>query len=275
MALADLLGGAQALVRLRRRHPDVDHRHVGLVHGDVTEQVVGVAGLRHDVEAGVVEQPRHALAEQHGVVGEDDADRGRAGACPECGEVAAEARLLELEDPLRLRQLRQRPEPEVAELAVGGEHERGGLRRDDLAAVAGVGDPEGPVDLDADVAVLAERGDAGVQPDADPHRSRPGVARNPPLRLDRSLRGGLGLGERGEELVAARVDLAAVGCSDRFTKQAPEVGEHGLPTLTELPRKPRRALDVGEEEGDRSGRERAHAPKCRSAASRNRITLRS
>ena len=91
-------------------------------------------------------------------------------------EVAAEARLVELEDPLRLRQLRQRPEAEVAQLAVGREHERGGLGRDDLAAVAGVGDPERAMDLDADVAVLAEGGDAGVQPDADPHGRRPVVA---------------------------------------------------------------------------------------------------
>ena len=114
------------------------------------------------------------------------------------------------------------------------------------------------MDLDADVAVLAERCDAGVQPDADPHRRRPVVARDLPLCLDRGLRGGLGFGERGEELVAARVDLAAVRRRDRFTQQAPEVGEHGLPALTELACQPRRALDVGEIEGDRSGRERAH-----------------
>ena len=238
----------------------------------MAQEVVGVAGLRHDVEAGVVEQPRDALAEQHGVVGEDDADRRRARACAERREVAAEARLVELEDPLRLRQLRQRPEAEVAELAVGGEHECRGLGGDDLAAVARVRDPERAVDVDADVAVLAERGGAGVQPDADAHRRGPVVARDPPLRVDRGLRGGLGLGEGGEELVAARVDLVAVGCRDRFAQEAPEVGEHGLPAVAELAGEPRRALDVGEEEGDGSGRERAHVPKCRSAPSKNRIT---
>ena len=154
----------------------------------------------------------------------------------------------------------------------GGEHERSRLRGDDLAAVAGVRDPEGAMDLDADVAVLAECGGAGVEADPDAHRRRPGVTRDPPLRFDRGLRGGLCLGEDGEELVAARVDLVAVGSRYRFAEQPPEVCEDGLPALPELAREPRRALDVGEEEGDGSGRERTHAPKCRSEASRNRIT---
>ena len=197
----------------------------------MAEQVVGVAGLRHDVEAGVVEQAGHALAEEHGVVGEDDAHRRRPGARAQRGEVAAEPRLVELEDPLRLRQLRERPEAEVAELAGGGEHERRRLGGDDLAAVAGVRDPVRAVDLDADVAVLAERRGAGVEPDPDTHRRRPAVARDPPLRVDRGLSGGLGLCEDGEELVAARVDLVAVRRRYRFAEQAPEVGEDRLPAL--------------------------------------------
>ena len=264
VALADLLGGAQPLVRLRRRHPDVDHGHVRLVHGDVTEQVVGVAGLRDDVEAGVVEQPRDALAQQHGVVGEDDADRASRRGAREAREVAAEARLVELEDPLRLRQLRQRPEAEVAELAVGREHERSRLGRDDLAAVAGVGDPEGAVDLDADVAVLAERGGAGVQPDADAHRRRPGVARDPPLCVDRGLRRRSRRRRRRRRARRRASRPRALRRRDGFAQQPPEVGEHGLPALTELACEPRRALDVGEEEGDGSGRKRAHPGECRS-----------
>jgi hypothetical protein len=94
----------------------------------VAEEVLGVAGLRHDVEARVVEEPCDAFAEQDGVVGEDDAHGRRAGSRTQRGEVAAEPGLVELEDPLRLRQLRQRPEAEVAELAAGGEHESGRLR---------------------------------------------------------------------------------------------------------------------------------------------------
>ena len=75
MTLADLLGGAQALVRMGRRHADVDDRDVRLVHRDVAQEVVRRAGLRDDVEAGLLEQPRDALSEEHRVVREDDAAR--------------------------------------------------------------------------------------------------------------------------------------------------------------------------------------------------------
>ena len=66
----------------------------------------------------VLEQPRDALAQQHRVLGEDDADGRAARAGAERREAAAEAGLVELEDPLRLGQLRERPEPEVAEIAL-------------------------------------------------------------------------------------------------------------------------------------------------------------
>jgi hypothetical protein len=59
------------------------------------------------------------------------------------------------------------------------------------------------MDLDSDVAVLAERSRAGVEADPDAHRGGPVVARDPPLRLGGGLRGLLGLREDGEELVAA------------------------------------------------------------------------
>jgi hypothetical protein len=41
--LPDLLRRAEPFVRVRRRHPDVDDGDVGLVHRDVTEEVVGRA----------------------------------------------------------------------------------------------------------------------------------------------------------------------------------------------------------------------------------------
>ena len=117
MALADLLGGDEPLVRLRRRHPDVDHGDVGPMHRHVAEEILGVAGLRHDVEPRFVEQPRDAFAQEYRVVGENDADGDRAGPGPEGGEVATEPRIVELKDPLGLGQLGQRPESEVAQLA--------------------------------------------------------------------------------------------------------------------------------------------------------------
>ena len=45
----------------------------GRVGAHLQQQLVGVAGLADDLEAGVLEQPRDALAQQHRVVGEHDA----------------------------------------------------------------------------------------------------------------------------------------------------------------------------------------------------------
>ncbi len=64
MALADLARSLQSLVRVGRRHADVDHRHVRLVHRDVAQEVLGGAGLRHDLEARLLEKPRHSLSEE-------------------------------------------------------------------------------------------------------------------------------------------------------------------------------------------------------------------
>ena len=72
---ADLLGGAQALVGVGRRHAHVDDRDVGLVGADLAQQVLGVAGLADDLEAGLLEQAHDALAQQHRVVGDDDPHR--------------------------------------------------------------------------------------------------------------------------------------------------------------------------------------------------------
>src|SRR3954454_15629586 len=77
---ADLAGRAQPLVGVAGRHADVDDRDVGLVGADLAEQVLGVAGLAGDLEAGVLEQPDETLAQQHGVLGHDDLEWGICGA---------------------------------------------------------------------------------------------------------------------------------------------------------------------------------------------------
>jgi hypothetical protein len=64
MALADLCGGAQALVGVRRRHAHVDDGDVGLVGLDLAQQVLGVAGLADDLHPRVLEQPRDAFAQE-------------------------------------------------------------------------------------------------------------------------------------------------------------------------------------------------------------------
>ena len=72
MPLADLAGGPQPFVCMRRRHANVDDRDVGLVHRDVAEQVLRVPRLRDDLEPRFLEQPRHAFPEEDRVVCDND-----------------------------------------------------------------------------------------------------------------------------------------------------------------------------------------------------------
>src|SRR5205823_14400928 len=60
--LANLPRSPKALVRVRRRHADVDDRHLRAVRPHPQEQLLGVPRLPHDLEAGILEQPRDALA---------------------------------------------------------------------------------------------------------------------------------------------------------------------------------------------------------------------
>src|SRR4030095_2471381 len=89
-ALADLPRRSQALIRVRRWHADVDDRDLRLVHADVAQQILGVPGLRDDLEPRLAEEARDALAQEHRAVGEDYGDRvpeGRDG-LPQRREVA-------------------------------------------------------------------------------------------------------------------------------------------------------------------------------------------
>ena len=68
---AQLPGGLQPLDGVGRRHPYVDHRHVGTFGPDQRQQLLGVAGLADHLEPLEPEQLGHARPEQDGVVGED------------------------------------------------------------------------------------------------------------------------------------------------------------------------------------------------------------
>ena len=46
----------------------------GLVRADLQQQILGGAALADDLESRVLEQPRDPLAQEHRVVGKDDAD---------------------------------------------------------------------------------------------------------------------------------------------------------------------------------------------------------
>ena len=261
VALADLLGRAQALVGVGRRHPDVHDRDVRAVHRNMAEQVVSGAGLGHDLEACVLEQPRDPFAQEDGVVGEDDAERRRAGPGAERREGVG-ALVVELEDPLRLRQVREGVEPEVAQLVAG---ERGArrLRGEHLAAVARAADPARPVDVDSDVAVLSERRLTGVEADAHAHgRAGPGVLGERSLGGDRGGGGRVGVSER-------RQRARPRGCRPRARPRRRRRRAAACRTSARAPaqagaevvRVSRRALDVGEEQGDGAGREARSFPR--------------
>ena len=75
MFLAQLVRGADALVRAGRRHADVGEHDIGLGLGDRREQPVEVLGHAGNLEVVLrVEETNHALAHQVAVFGDDDAD---------------------------------------------------------------------------------------------------------------------------------------------------------------------------------------------------------
>ena len=72
VAPPNLLGGAQALVGVRRWHPNVDDRDIGLVADDLQEQVVRALCLSDHVDPGFAQQGREPVADQQAVIGNHD-----------------------------------------------------------------------------------------------------------------------------------------------------------------------------------------------------------
>ena len=135
---------------------------------------------------------------------------------------------------------------------------RGRAGEQHLAAVARVTDAGRLVDGEADVAVGANVGLAGVQPHAHAHLGALGplVLGEGPLGhaggLDRCAR----TAEDDEERVALRVDLDPAAVGERLA-QHPVVGsEHLAVAVTAKPlEQARRALDVGEQKRHRARRQ--------------------
>ena len=72
--VARILGGdARSVVRVGRRHPDVDHGKVRHRVRDDGPQRLGVPGHPHDRMAGVGEQSRQALPEERAILRDHDA----------------------------------------------------------------------------------------------------------------------------------------------------------------------------------------------------------
>jgi hypothetical protein len=65
---------------MARRHPNIDNDNVWLLAIDQCQQAGDVNGLADDIEAGRAKGSREGLAQQDGIVGEDDPDllAGRA-----------------------------------------------------------------------------------------------------------------------------------------------------------------------------------------------------
>ena len=258
-ALADLLGRAQTLVGLGRRHADVHDRHARLVHRHVSEQVLRGAGLGRHLEAGLLEQARDALAKEDRVVGEDDAHPlHQLARVPERREVHRQVRREQLVEELGRREPEQLVLSELLHLAFDLRDRVG--REDDLPAVARLADARRPVDVDADVAVLVDRRRAVWIP----IRTRTGAssgqswARSAPLGRDRGAHGLGGVLEDGEQLVSVRVDLVAALLLGRRPDQPAHVREGATVGVPEPLDEAGRAFDVAEEEADLARRQVRH-----------------
>jgi hypothetical protein len=155
----------------------------------------------------------------------------------------------ELEQSLRVGEVLQPVLAQVANFGVRLEKVEGRFREDDLAAVRGRRDARGPMDVHADIALLGQERLPGVESHADADRA--GLERLPRIfgsrcRISRA-------GECDEEGVSLRVDLDAVVPREGVSQGLAMLGEQVAVAVAMLPQQPRRALDVGEEEGDGAG----------------------
>ena len=119
--------------------------------------------------------------------------------------------------------------------------------------------PCGAVDVHPHVLVVGDARLAAV--DAHPHTDTDFVQAI--LRLDRGRDGVRRSLEDDEERVAAGVEHDAIVSGDCGAHHAVVLGKETGVVVAELVQQSRGALDVGEEEGDCSGREVEHADRMR------------
>jgi hypothetical protein len=170
----------------------------------------------------------------------------------------------QLEDQLWTREILQPVFPEV--LHRGARRQNVvrqlscGLREQDLPPVGGCADSRCPVDIEAEVALIADHRLPGV--DADPHAkldaARPRLSGEPPLCVHRRCERVPSPREYDEERVALGVDLVTLGVPERGAQEPAVRCQHLAVAIPQLADEHRRALDVGEQEGDGAGRVVAH-----------------
>ncbi len=121
----------------------------------------------------------------------------------------------------------------------------------------GRADPGRPVDVHPHVARALDHRLAGVECHSHAKRDalRPVVRRDRPLRLDGAAERVDRARERDEEGVALGIDLEPVPLLERGAQHLTLLGEQIRVFLPEAFQQPRRALDVGEQECDRAGRD--------------------
>src|SRR4051794_6167269 len=115
-------------------------------------------------------------------------------------------------------------------------------------------DAGGAVDVKANIALAASLGVAGMQPDAGRHADTlgPGMVGEGTLDLDGGLHRVDGAGKGDKEAVALRIDLTAVVRLKDRAQQHTVLSEHIAVAWPKALEQLRRALDVGEEQGDRA-----------------------
>ena len=197
----------------------------------------------------------HAL-DRLELLGSSDEGRTRSGQIPHARlerlqqrELRGQALDLELEDPLRCAQILEAVGAEVPNVGIDERPRR--LREENLPTVADRRDARALVDVEPDVTLLGQSRLACVQP----HSYLDGAAREGALAVAGSGDGVRGPRERNEEGVALGIDLDAVAFGDGRAKQPAVLVKCLRIVVTELVQELRRALDVGEEERDHTGRE--------------------
>jgi hypothetical protein len=164
-----------------------------------------------------------------------------------------QTRPLQLPEPLGADVL----EPVAPEVAQGesvrqriGDGAARRLRDQDLAAVTGVGDPRGAMDVETQVVAADPDGVTRVEPDPDPDRRTVRERANQrALDLGGCQQGVEGRCEDGEERVAAGGDFDSAVRPERRPHDGVVHAEDLSEALTERCRQLCAALDVAEEEG--------------------------
>ena len=189
---------------------------------------------------------------------------GRFSKRPERREPLGETLEHQLEQALRLGQVLQPVLAEVREgeprVVVGDQVVRG-VGYQHLPAVSRRADPRPSMDPDPHVALRGGGRLCRVDPHPDPELAavRPCVVRQGALAVARCDDRVARAGEADEEGVTLRVDLVPLERGEGLAQEPSVIVEHGGVRLgAEVSKQPRRALDIGEQEGDGPGGALAH-----------------